>query len=216
MASACTSTRIGRAPSSTAATAEPGTPGRRSRRNRADASGTSTSPRSVISNNPTSSVPPIPQVWIEAGAEIALTQARAWTASLQLGVTWFPEVQTGAMLQGRIARLFSGDASSLTNPDIYGFVGGTIIVMQGAGALTFRDKTPNIADILGAATGVSNPQAIWGAGQVGLMMRVKNRIAIDVYAEAAPTLGNATGIGNYIDLGITKVQSVGGEVSFCF
>ena len=56
--SACTSTSTGRAPSSTAATAEPGTPGRRSTRKRADASGTSTSPCSVISSNPTSSVPP--------------------------------------------------------------------------------------------------------------------------------------------------------------
>ena len=56
--SACTSTRNGRAPSSTAATAEPGTPGRRSTRKRADASGTSTRPRSVISNSPSSSVLP--------------------------------------------------------------------------------------------------------------------------------------------------------------
>ena len=56
--SACTSTSSGRCPSSTGATTEPGVPGRRSARNSADGSGTLSSPASVISKRPSSSVAP--------------------------------------------------------------------------------------------------------------------------------------------------------------
>jgi len=159
----------------------------------------------------------VPQVWVMGGGEVALTQARAWTAGVSVGATWVPAIQTGAMLQGRVARLLSGNASSLTNPDLYGFVGLSATDLQGPGALVLRDKTPTTAALLAALTGSTEASSIWAAGQIGALLRVKNRISLAAYTEVAPTLTTATGVGTYLDLfGIVRFQSVGAEVSFCF
>ena len=160
-------------------------------------------------------IPPL--VWLQAGAEVGLTQARAWTAGVTLGATWLPEVQTGWLVQARVSRLLSGAESSLTEPDIYGFFGGSLITIQGPGSLLFRSGlTPSISDIVLAAAGIGSPETLWGALQVGVELRVKNRIALAVFAEAAPTLTGAQAIGSYLNLGILNFQSIGGDVSFCF
>ena len=56
--SACTSTSIGRVPSTVATTAEPGEPTGRSARNSADGLATGCRPCSVISNTPSSDTAP--------------------------------------------------------------------------------------------------------------------------------------------------------------
>lgn len=164
----------------------------------------------------TASVGTVPQVWLMIGGEVALTQARAWTAGLSVGATWVPVLQTGAMAQARVARLLSGNASSLTNPDLYAFVGGSITYLQGPGALVFKDTVPTAADLLLAIAGSTDATAVWGAGQAGILLRVKNRISLDAYVEVAPTLANATGVGTFVDLALFRIQAVGGEVSFVF
>ncbi len=158
----------------------------------------------------------VPQVWLMVGGEVALTQARAWTAGLSVGATWVPVLQTGGMVQARVARLLSGNAASLTNPDLYAFVGANITYLQGPGALVFKNTVPTVADLLLAVTGSTDASAIWGAGQVGVLLRVKNRISLGAYAEVAPTLADATGVGTFVDLTLFRIQSVGAEVAFVF
>ena len=158
----------------------------------------------------------LPLVWLQVGAEVGLTQARAWTAGVTLGGTWLPEVQTGWLLQARFSRLLTGSSMSLVNPDVYGFLGGSLISLHGPGALVFRSGTPTTGDLLLTAAGVSGGDTIFPALQAGFEMRVKNRIAVAVFAESAPTLNDALAIGNYLDVGILRVHTVGAEVSLCF
>jgi hypothetical protein len=162
-----------------------------------------------------SSVTAPPFVWVMAGLEVAMTQARAWTGSASVGFTWAPDLYSGFTAQGRIARLLTGNAVSLSHPDLYGFVGGGAIVIQGKSAAIFQSMVPDINQLLAAAAG-QDPIATFGTFQVGLELRVKNRISAGVFLEAAPALDNSTTVGNYLDLGIVKFHTLGAEVSFCF
>ena len=161
-----------------------------------------------------SSVSAPPFVWLMAGMEVAMTQARAWTGSASAGFTWAPDLYTGFTAQGRIARLLTGNAVSLSHPDLYGFVGGGAIIIQGKSAAAFQDQVPDINQLLAAAAG-QDPIAIFGTYQLGLELRVKNRISASVFLEAAPALDSSTTIGSYLDVGI-KFHTLGAEVSFCF
>jgi hypothetical protein len=160
-------------------------------------------------------VPPF--IWLEGGMELALTQARAWTASFSLGATWLPDLHKGWKAQGRISRLLTGTVSSLTLPDVYGFLGASIISIYGNSALAFSENTPTIDNILATQVLLSEPQAIFPTVQLGVEMRVKNRIGVGVMLESLPTMNNVPSIGKYIDvLGFLKFHSLGAEVSFCF
>ena len=46
-----------------------------------------------------------PYIWLQAGIEVALSQARAWTAAFSLGATWLPQIHVGLLANARIARL---------------------------------------------------------------------------------------------------------------
>lgn len=158
----------------------------------------------------------VPFVWLTAGVELGLTQARAWTAGLSAGVSWMPDQHTGYLVQGRVARLITGNTTSLTGPDLYLFLGAAILSIHGQSALVFGRTLPTTADVLGAATGVTHPEATFAAFQLGLELRVKNRIAIGVFVEDDPALSSAPSIGRYLDLGFIALHSFGAEVSFCF
>jgi hypothetical protein len=157
----------------------------------------------------------LPYIWLQAGAEVALTQARVWTASVTAGVTYFPQVHSGYLFQGRVGRLLTGSTQSLTHPDLYAYVGGAFISISGPGAATFKTQVPTVVDLLAAATNTVKPEATFAAFQLGLDLRVKNRIGVGVYLEAAPGLDGAPAIGTYLDL-ILKFHSFGAEVSVCF
>ncbi len=156
-----------------------------------------------------------PYIWLQVGAEAALTQARAWTASAHLAGTWMPELHTGWLAGARISRLLSGRSTSLTRPDIYGFTGLNVINIHGQGARTFSLETPTMTDLVNNA-GRSDYHATFAAIQLGAELRVKNRIGVSLYLENLPGLGNAPAIGNYLDFGFVQFQSFGAEVSFCF
>jgi hypothetical protein len=156
-----------------------------------------------------------PFPWLEAGVEGALSQARAWTGSIMLGVSWMPQLHTGWLAQGRLSRLISGTTSSLTGPDLYAFIGGSVITIHGPSALTFQDHVPDLGDLVSLLTR-EGPDETFGGIQVGLDLRVKNRIGVGVFLESLPALNNAPAIGNYLDLGLIKFHSLGVEVSFCF
>jgi hypothetical protein len=156
-----------------------------------------------------------PFLWLQVGAEAPLTQARAWTGSLSLGVSWMPQLHVGWMVQGRISRLLSGSVTSLTRPDLYGFVGGSVMSIHGLSALVFQDQVLDLQDVTSQLLGI-DPQALFGAVQLGLELRIKNRMGASVFVESLPSMNTAPSIGRYVDLGPLQLHSLGVEVSFCF
>ncbi|HEX5751624.1 MAG TPA: hypothetical protein VFZ09_35710 [Archangium sp.] len=160
----------------------------------------------------------MPFIWLQAGAEVALTQARAWTGTFSLGVTWMPQLHTGFMGQARISRLLTGSVASLTQPDLYLFLGGSVISIHGQGARVFRSEVLNLEDVLSDIPSLLiEPHATFAAFPIGLELRVGNRIAASVFLESAPALDTAPSIGTHLNLlGILKFHTVGAEVTFCF
>lgn len=170
----------------------------------------------AYATDPVATLKAPPSVWLEAGLEVAMTQARAWTATVSAGATWTPELQVGWLGQARIARLLSGTATSLTAPDLFAFVGGALIGIHGRGAAVFKDTVPTIEDLTRMVLGQQSTSFIYGAFQVGLELRVKNRIGITVFLESAPALNGAPAIGRFLDLAVIQFHTLGVEASFCF
>lgn len=160
----------------------------------------------------------VPQPWLAAGVEIALGQARAWTSELVVGASYFPSVHTGFLVEGRVARLLTGKASSLTAPDLYGFVGASVIGIHGPGAFSLREKVPDVADLLLAASGAAglNALTIYPTIELGVSLRLGNRIGVAAFMETLPTMGSVPTLGRYLDMGFIGFHTIGGEVSFCF
>jgi hypothetical protein len=156
-----------------------------------------------------------PFPWLQAGVEGSLTQARSWMGSFSVGFSWAPQLHVGWLAQGRLSRLISGSASSLTGPDLYAFVGGSVISIHGNSALIFQDKVPDLNALLQQLTG-REPEATFGAFQLGLEFRLKNRLGAGVFLESLPSMNNAPAIGDYLDLGLIRFHSLGVEVSVCF
>ncbi|HCF60034.1 MAG TPA: hypothetical protein DFS52_18825 [Myxococcales bacterium] len=158
-----------------------------------------------------------PMIWLQVGVEASLTQARAWTGSFSVGGSWMPEMHTAWMLQARVARLLTGSVSSLTYPDLYGFVGGSMISVHGQSALAFSEETLTIENLAPQLIegAVIKPHAAFAAFAVGLELRVKNRISVIAFLEAMPFLDSPS-IGSYLDLSLVNFRSFGAEVSFCF
>lgn len=155
-----------------------------------------------------------PFLWVSGGVEAAFSQARAWTGSLNLGFTWLPNAHIGVMAQGRVSRLLTGSSTSLTWPDLYAFAGVGVFYVQGRSALTFRDNSPTVDEILNVSQN-NEPRTTLGLLTVGLELRVKNRIGVGVYLETYPAIATTNNIGVYVDFAI-RFQSFGVEVSFCF
>jgi hypothetical protein len=155
-----------------------------------------------------------PFPWLQAGVEGSLSQARSWMGSFSVGFSWAPQLHTGWLAQGRVSRLLSGSASSLTGPDLYAFVGGSVISIHGLGAVVFQDEVPDLNDLLSQLTG-GGLSSTFGAFQLGLELRLKNRIGAGIFLESLPLM-DAPAIGSYLDLGIIEFRSLGVEVSVCF
>jgi hypothetical protein len=158
----------------------------------------------------------LPSAWVQSGATLSLTQADAWTGELMAGVSYLPAVHTAGMVQTRFARLITGNASSLTYPDVYVFGGGALFIFDGPGALIFRDTVPTAQELLIAATGFGSTNSLFFSVQTGLEVKIKNRLSAAVYAETMPTLYAAPGIGDFFNLFGIRTQAVGFEVSLCF
>ncbi|MGI5863819.1 MAG: hypothetical protein ACOX6T_17430 [Myxococcales bacterium] len=158
-----------------------------------------------------------PMVWLQAGVEASLTQARAWTGSFSVGASWMPEMHTAWMLQARVARLLTGSVSSLTYPDLYGFIGGAVISVHGRNALAFSEEPLTIENLTQQLIQEAEikPHAAFAAFSVGLELRVKNRISVIAFLESMPFL-DAPSLGSYLDLELVNFRSFGAEVSFCF
>lgn len=152
---------------------------------------------------------PLPVPWVHVGVEYAIDSARAWTGGLSLGGTFIPTVQAGALVQARVARLLTGSEISLTHPNLYGFVGVGLAVLQGDTASILND-TP---------AGDLGPVASYFSLQTGLELRVSRRIGASFFVESMPTLWQHDFVGNYLNdgpLGFIQLNSVGVEATFAF
>lgn len=157
-----------------------------------------------------------PFIWAQGGVEAAFSQARAWLGSFSVGVSWAPQSHTAWLAQARISRLVTGTVSSLTAPDLYAFIGGSVISVYGSSALLFADDTVSVEEV-GLANALTRaPTRTFAAIQLGLELRVKNRIGLGLYVETLPSVTSTEFIGNFLNLGFIRFQSFGAEVSFCF
>lgn len=158
-------------------------------------------------------VPPI--VWIGAGGEFSLNHTRDWMGSILAGGTWIPSLYNGYFLQGRVSRLLTGSAASLTHPNLYLSFGASLIGLQGPVTLTLQPNQPNLS-VVQQLLNSSTPLFFYPSFQVGLDLRVGNRMGIALMGETTPTLGDVTSIGRYIDFGLLQVHALSAEVSICF
>lgn len=157
---------------------------------------------------------PTPLPWVQVGVEMPISSARAWMGSLVLGGMFIPQVHTGIMVQARGARLLTGSETSLTYPDLYGFVGISMVAIQGVTAAVMALETPNVANL--PLDFLLGPLAAYPTLQTGFEMRINNRIGASVFAETAPTLNDAPAIGRWLDFGFLQVHSIGAEATFTF
>lgn len=165
---------------------------------------------------PTTSVTPVPLIWLQTGFELALGQARAWTASGILGYAWLPEAYDGLMVQSRMSRLISGNAHSLTGPDIYLFLGGALITAYGTAIAPLQDDVRTIEQILRDPNDADRVRATFGAWHIGLEYRVGNRIGASVFLENMPSYNNSDTVGVFFENEWIDFHSLGMEVTFCF
>ncbi len=157
----------------------------------------------------------LPILWLQTGAEMGINHARDWTGSITIGGTFVPQLYNGLMLEARVNRLLTGAATSLTQPNLYGFVGASLTTINGPVALLLRDDVPTIADVVGAATGVVSQSTTYPAITAGVDLRIGNRLGASFFAQTTPTLAGAPSIGRYLDVGL-QIHSIGGEVTLCF
>lgn len=160
---------------------------------------------------------PLPVPWLQIGFEYAISSARSWTGSLMLGATFIPTLQTGAMVQARIARLITGGEASLTHPNLYAFLGTSLAVMQGQTASILNPPVDPPEDQ------PFGPVSTWFGVQTGLELRVSRRIGASVVFETMPTHYESENVGNYLDMldtgfefGIFQINSIGVEATFAF
>lgn len=165
---------------------------------------------------PAAAVIPVPFVWVQAGAEMAISHARDWTGSLVVGGTFIPLLYSGLMTQMRVNRLVSGSAASLTSPNLYAFAGGSLTFLQGPAALTLGDASTDIGEVIGSLAVGTQPSIVYPGLQLGLDLRIANRLGAAFFVETTPTLNAAPGVGKYLDYGVVQIHAVGGEVSLWF
>jgi hypothetical protein len=161
-------------------------------------------------------VTPIPIIWFQTGFELALSQARAWTASGMIGYAWLPEAYDGLMVQSRMSRLISGTSRSLTGPDLYLFLGGALMTVYGTAIAPLRNSTQTIDQILRDAASIESTRATFGAWHIGLEYRVGNRIGAAVFLENMPSYNDSDTIGVFFENEWVDFHSLGMEVTFCF
>lgn len=158
----------------------------------------------------------VPILWVQSGVEFNLNHARDWSGSLVLGGTFVPQLYNGLMVEARVNRLLTGAAASLTHPNLYGFASVSLSTVTGPTALLLRDETPNIADIIGAASGLVLQTATWPSIGTGVDLRIGNRVGAAFFVATTPTLATAPSIGRFLDYGVVQVHAIGGEVTLWF
>jgi hypothetical protein len=157
---------------------------------------------------------PPPVIWLQSGLELALTQAQAWSASLVLGFAWLPDAYDGVMIQSRMRRLVSGSERSLTGPDVYLFVGGALMTLNGPAIAPFNED--NFDQLRQRAAESINTRATFGGLHFGAEVRVGNRMGASVFLENMPAFNDSDRIGTFFPNELLHFHSFGAEVSLWF
>jgi hypothetical protein len=158
---------------------------------------------------------PPPLVWFTAGAEAAFSQARAWTAEFNVGFTNQINSHDGWLVGGRFSRLISGSARSLTRPDLYLVLGGSVISLRGSTAAAFRKDPQSMSDWMDDKKR-DQSRSSFANYRFALESRVKNRVSATLFLEWIPSLENSTSFGDYLDFGLGEFQIAGMGVGFWF
>lgn len=166
----------------------------------------------LYGNGQPGSVNPPPFVWLQAGAELALSQARAWTASVVLGYGYVPSSFDGFLAQVRFHRLVTGTSRSFTRPDLYAFVGTSIMMMWGPNAQIFRRDRVTTEDVIAAYEMDNEPLQVIAGIHVGLELRIGNRLGVSFFGETLPAHIGADNLDTYLGV----FHSLGSEVSVWF
>lgn len=158
-------------------------------------------------------VPPF--LWLQSGVEMGSTDARAWTGSLLVGFSFIPQAYQGLMFQGRISRLVSGRSRSLSHPDLYLFLGGSVMTVWGAATAPFQADLLTADDFLTSLAGDA-PRTTLGTFHLGLDLRLGNRIGFSTFLETIPDRNKSDNFGSYVKVLGLGFQTLGTEVTFCF
>ena len=171
--------------------------------------------RSYAQPQDSNGVAPPPFIWLQTGVELGANDARAWTASLVAGYSFIPQAYQGLMAQARVSRLLTGRARSMSRPDLYLFTGGAIITVWGPATASFTNEELTVDQILLAVDGES-PRNSFGGLQLGLDLRLGNRIGISTFLETMPSLATSPNLGDYFNIIGIGFQGLGTEATFWF
>lgn len=160
-------------------------------------------------------VGPPPFLWVQSGAELAVDRSRAWTSSLLVGFSFIPQAYQGIMGQARVHRLITGRSRSLSRPDLYGFFGASVTSVWGPATGSFRNERLRADDVI-ASLELDPPRTTFGTLQMGLDVRMGQRIGVSMYLESMPSLNRSPNMGQYFGLAGIRFQSLGTEVTLWF
>ncbi len=158
-------------------------------------------------------VPPF--IWLQTGVEMGATDARAWTSSVLVGISFIPQAYQGLMAQARVSRLVTGRTRSLSRPDLYLFLGGAIMTVWGPATAPFQADLLTADDLITSLDG-DPPRTTLGTLQIGLDLRLGNRIGLSTFFETIPDRNQSENFGTYTRILGLGFQSFGTEVTFCF
>jgi len=160
-------------------------------------------------------VAPPPFLWAQTGVELATSDTQAWTASVLVGYSFIPQAYQGIMAQARVHRLVTGRVRSLTRPDLYAFVGAAAVSVWGPATGPFSNELLTADQVITSLDEEEGPRATFGTLQVGLDLRVGQRIGLSTFLETMPDYVNSPNMGSYVFV-ITSWQTLGTEVTFWF
>jgi len=172
--------------------------------------------RTYARGDNTNSVAAPPFLWLQTGVELGATEARAWTSSLLVGYSFIPQAYQGISGQARINRLLTGRSRSLSRPDLYGFVGAAAVTVWGTATGAFREEILTVDEVITDLEEGESPRTTFGTLQLGLDLRLGNRVGMSTYIETLPSLQRSANLGQYVTLAGIRFQTFGTEVSFWF
>lgn len=156
-----------------------------------------------------------PFLWTQSGVELAPTDARVWMSSFMGGFAVVPQAYQGLMGQARFYRLLTGRARSITRPDLYGFLGGSVMTVWGPSAASFRQRRLTADELLADSAG-DPPRSTFPTLHFGADLRLGNRVGLSVFYETIPSLTNSPNLGEHIYFLGLPWQVLGTEVAICF